>query len=164
MSKCVANVSEGSQDDSIGGVVGHVDFRWEPRDSIADAGRSSVIDPDAIAAIGVHRWADVPAIKAMGGPGLAGRRFFVGNDTAAWGSEGCAVVVKLATYLCMGGELGVEAGCSHHVQCDLGLWNELVPKVDWEILISAAESGDEVVLECADGSFGRVTTVHAGWH
>ena len=75
----MANVSEGSQDDSIGGVVGHVDFCWEPRDSIADADRASVIDPDAIAAVGVHCRADVPAIKAMWCPGLAGGRFFVGN-------------------------------------------------------------------------------------
>ena len=32
-----------------------------------------------------------------------------------------------------------------------------------EVSVKTAESGDEVVLECANGSFSRIPSVHVGW-
>ena len=33
-----------------------------------------------------------------------------------------------------------------------------------EVLVSAAENGDEVILEGSDGAFGCVTTMVTGWY
>lgn len=42
--------------------------------------------------------------------------------------------------------------------------NEAVPEVEGERGVGAAESGDEMVFERADGTFGSVGSMEAGWH
>jgi hypothetical protein len=35
--------------------------------------------------------------------------------------------------------------------------------VEGEVLVNAAEASNEVVFECADGAFGSVSAMYAGW-
>ena len=39
----------------------------------------------------------------------------------------------------------------------------MIPKVQGEILVSAAKASDEVVFECADGSFSSIVAMDMGW-
>ena len=39
--------------------------------------------------------------------------------------------------------------------------DELVPKAEREVGVSAAEGGDEVVFPCSNGSFGGISSVAA---
>ena len=43
------------------------------------------------------------------------------------------------------------------------MWEEAVPKVDWEVWVGGAESRDEVIFECPDGAFGGVASVGVWW-
>ena len=38
-----------------------------------------------------------------------------------------------------------------------------VPELEWKSGVCAAEDGDEVIFESADGSFGGVAAMAAGW-
>ena len=61
------------------------------------------------------------------------------------------------------GKERVEAGSSHHVEGELGLWQKAVPQVQWEALVCGAEASHEVVLECSHGSFCCIDSVHSWW-
>ena len=39
---------------------------------------------------------------------------------------------------------------------------DAVPKIEWEIAVCAAEAGDKVVFERADGAFGCVSSMDMG--
>jgi len=42
------------------------------------------------------------------------------------------------------------------------VWEEKMPSLKWEVLVGGAEGCNEVVLECADCTFGTVGTVTVG--
>ena len=44
------------------------------------------------------------------------------------------------------------------------LLEEFVPQLGREITICGAETGDEMVFESLDGSFGGIDTVFVGWN
>ena len=72
-----------------------------------------------------------------------------------------AIEVERTVELGVGGDVGVDVRCAQKVERDFGLGQELVPEVEGEVLVDAAEASDEVVLERADGAFGRVAAMHA---
>ena len=43
------------------------------------------------------------------------------------------------------------------------LWDKLVPQAQWEVIGTAAETGDEVVFEGANGTLGCVATMDIRW-
>jgi hypothetical protein len=53
---------------------------------------------------------------------------------------------------------------SEQVEHEFGLREEEVPAVTWRSWCCAREHSQEVVLECADGSFRPVSTVHMWWY
>ena len=59
------------------------------------------------------------------------------------------------------GELGVEPRATQEIECGHGLRNEAIPEMQRKMLIDAAESGDEVILESSNRAFGRVAAVDA---
>ena len=44
------------------------------------------------------------------------------------------------------------------------MWEKSVPWMQWEVLVSAALAGDEMVLECVDCLFGGIASVHVWGH
>jgi hypothetical protein len=66
---------------------------------------------------------------------------FMGNDAATWGPD-----VEDTMDLGPCGELGVQAGSAKKVQGDFRPGDQMVPKMDREVLIHAAEGFDEMVL------------------
>ena len=42
--------------------------------------------------------------------------------------------------------------------------DKLVPEVEREVFVGAAEPGNKMVFECANGSFGGVSSVDMWWH
>ena len=63
----------------------------------------------------------------MGGPSLALVRFLMCQYSATrWGEWG-TVVIKVTIDLCMGGQLGVDAGTAEKIECDLSLWYKFIP-------------------------------------
>jgi hypothetical protein len=64
--------------------------------------------------------------------------------------------------LCVGGQLGIDAGATEKIEGNEGLWEESVPKMKGEIRVCGTEASNEVVLESAYGPFGGITTVQMG--
>ena len=48
------------------------------------------------------------------------------------------------------------------IECDEGLWQQLVPKMEWDVWISGAEACNEVIFEGANHTFSGVAAVDAG--
>ena len=78
------------------------------------------------------------------------------HDFGSWGSKGCSVVIEGAMYLSPGREVGIDPGASHEVQSHESLRQQFVPKMKWKVFVGAAETGDEMVFEGANGSFSSV--------
>jgi hypothetical protein len=81
----------------------------------------------------------------------------------ARGCNGGAVEIKVAIDLGPSRKPGVDAGAPEQVEGEEALWEEPVPEMEWESGGKAAKSGNEVVLECPDGSFCSILAVDAGW-
>ena len=84
------------------------------------------------------------------------------HDFGSWGSEGCSVVIEGAMDLSPGRQVGIDPGASHEVESYESLRQEFVPKMKWEVFVNAAETGDEMVFEGANGSFSSVATMDVG--
>ncbi len=63
----------------------------------------------------------------------------------------------------VGGEAGIDAGTTKEIHGDERLGQEAVPKMKRKVFVSAAETGDEMVLERADGTFSGIAAVDIGW-
>ena len=59
----------------------------------------------------------------------------------------------------MSREARVDAGAAEEVEGDERLGEEFVPEGEGEVGVGAAEAGDKVVFEGADGAFGGVVAV-----
>jgi len=63
--------------------------------------------------------------------------------------------------ICRDGE--VEARSSENVAGDLCLFGEVVPQLEGEVRIGCAETTDEVILKCLNGTLCRVCSVIVGF-
>ena len=61
-------------------------------------------------------------------------------------------------------EFGIDAGTTEKIQDDQHLGEEPVPEVQREVLVGAAEAGNEVVLKGADGRFSGIAAVDVRWN
>ena len=102
------DILETRNDGIGGGAVGDPNFGWKPYDGIANAGLTGFPNPNAVATVGIHGGAKIPAVEAVGRPGFAVFGFFVGYDAAAWWTERCAVEIEGTVDLGVGGKLGVD--------------------------------------------------------
>ena len=100
----------------------------------------------------------------MRGPRGALGGLDVGEDANARRGDGSAVEIVCAVHLCVGGEFRIDAGTAEQIQCDFRLGEKLVPQMKWKVLVDAAKSGNEVILEGADRAFGGIAAMHAGWN
>jgi hypothetical protein len=107
--------------------------------------------------------ANVPAVFSVGGPRGSLGGLDVNEDAGAWGRYRCAIEVIVAMHLGPGRQLWVDAGATQEVESEDGLWEQAVPQVEREVRIGAAQASDEVVLESADGAFGRIGAVNTRW-
>ncbi len=39
--------------------------------------------------------------------------------------------------------------------------HEFTPQVEWEVGVTAGKAGDEMVLQCAEGTFGGIVAVNS---
>ena len=62
----------------------------------------------------------------------------------------------------MGGKVGVDVRGSEEIQGEEGLRQETVPEMEGKVGVCTAESGNEMILEGADGAFGRVASMDMG--
>ena len=62
----------------------------------------------------------------------------------------------------MRGEFGIDARAMHHIERGFGLGKKFVPKVQGKVLIKAAETGNEVIFECANCTFSGVAPMDTG--
>lgn len=69
-------------------------------------------------------------------------------------------IERTVNNLGVGGELGIDSGSSKKIEGDEGLTEKVVPQMKWKIRVgAAAESGDEMVFECSDGTFGGISAM-----
>ena len=61
-----------------------------------------------------------------------------------------------------GGEIGGRVPRAEEVECELSLGEKGVPKVKGEVKVGGGEGGDKVILERANRTFRRVSTVILG--
>jgi hypothetical protein len=148
----------------VGRGDGHGDLLRKPSESVGDAFLASGPDPGAVAAIGLESRADVPAIDTMWGPGAALRRLLVDEDSSARRSNGSTVEIEGAMDLGPCGELGIDSRAAKKIQREHGLGEKFVPELEWKIGVGAAEAGDEMVLESANGALGGVAAMDAWGH
>ena len=72
-------------------------------------------------------------------------------------------MVKATMELGVGGEARIDSRTTKEIQGDERMWQEAVPKVKREVLVSAAETGYKVVLEGAHGAFSCIAGMDMGW-
>jgi hypothetical protein len=113
----------------------------------------------AVASVMFVSGSKIPSVGAVGYEGATDGGFFVHDDASARGCERGGIEIESSVKLSFGREPGVQAQLSEKIQGQQGLWNEPTPEVHGPILVSGAEAGNEVVLECADGAFGGVASV-----
>ena len=65
-------------------------------------------------------------------------------------------IVFATMQLFVGRYVRIDAGASEDVTCDVGLFREVVPKLEWEVFIGSAEPTDEMVFKCLDSPFSGV--------
>ncbi len=53
---------------------------------------------------------------------------------------------------------------SDEVDCNLGLWEELIPQAWGKIVGYASQDAEEVGFEVAYGHLGSITSVTSRWH
>lgn len=75
---------DAGKDEISGGREGHLHFGGEPRQGVTNACGTSVPHPHGIAPVGFEGRADIPPVRAMGGPGGAFAGFDVDQDADAW--------------------------------------------------------------------------------
>ena len=88
----------------------------------------------------------------------------MGDHTDSGGSKRCFVEVELAEQLCPGRKFRIDARAADDVEAEDGLGQQMIPKVQWEVFVNAAEASDEVVFESADCAFSSIVTMHARWN
>jgi hypothetical protein len=106
-------------------------------------------------------WSNVPAVEGMWGPGSALGGFFMDEDANARRGNGRAVEVEVAKKLSPSGEFRIQAGATEKIESEEGLGEETIPQMEGEVLINAAQAGDEVIFERTDGAFSSIASVHA---
>jgi hypothetical protein len=101
---------------SVGGGGGrHGEAGREPRKGVSNTFGSCFCDPYAMAAIMVQSGAEIPTFNSMGGPCFASGRLDMDQDASAGRSKRGSVVVKGTVKLCVGGQLGVDAGATKKI-------------------------------------------------
>ena len=108
----------------------------------------------------MHAGTNIPALFAMiskGGGPIGGRN--INNASGTKGGKRGAVEVKLAKDLVISGEFGVDLGGSEQVECDDGLWEELIPETSREALVSAIQDRGEVVFKGTNGAFSWIVAM-----
>ena len=88
--------------------------------------------------------------------------FFMNEDTDAGWGDGSSVEVEKSVELSPGRQFGVDTGGSKQVDCELSLFDKFIPEFHGEIGVSGTETGNEMVLECADSAFGGIAAM-AAW-
>ena len=132
---------------------------WKPVDCVSDADGIGGRDPDVVAAVVMKARADVVAASGVNGESLSAFGTFMGVDFDAGWSEWRLVEIVRSVNLCMGGQLRINSGRTEQIECEGGLWEKLVPEIEGEVGVSAAEARDEVIFESLDGAFGPVATI-----
>ena len=99
----------------------------KPSYCVCEAFTVCVPHPDAITAVVIHGWADVPAVEGVWGPTCPFICLLVYKYTSAWWGDVCAVEIILAVDLGPGGKLGIDPGTSHEVECQRCLVDEAFP-------------------------------------
>ena len=99
----------------------------------------------------------------MSGPGASVRWFLMDEDADAGWGDWCSVEIKGTVDLGVGRELGIESRASEKVESEESLREKLVPEMEREIGVGAAEAGDEVIFESSNGALSGVATMEAWW-
>ena len=95
--------------------------------------------------------------SAVAGPGLAGEGRVEGDDKLAGGVDGVGGKVEGHTVETMVDREGrVEGPCTHMVEGELGLWEQVVPAVRGESDVGGREDSNDVVLGGTYCTFHRV--------
>ena len=71
------------------------------------------------------------------------------------------VEIKSAMWLHTGTELRVDVRTAQEVEFDFHLWNQLIPKMEGEVFVDAAQSHAEMILEGMDAALGSIAPVCA---
>ena len=89
------------------------------------------------------RWADIQPLNPMvGSCGFSLCLGLVCDDFCAKGCEGSLIQVKVAKYLVLGRQFGIQAGRSEHIQGCNCLGNEATARVGRKVLTGAIVDGD----------------------
>ncbi len=161
LSEGSSEIFGGGEKDVGGAGSGHGKVVWEPADCVGDADGIGGRDPDVVAAVVMKAGADVVAASGVNGESLSAFGTFMGVDLDAGWSEWRLVEIVRTVNLCMGGQLRINSGRTEQIECESGLWEKLVPEIEGEGGVSAAEARDEVVFERLDGAFSPVATMEA---
>lgn len=99
---------------------------------------------------------DIPANFAMLAKGGASVGREMSNYASARRRKRSAIEIKVAEEGSMGGKRGMNTGRAKKIECQCNLGQETVPFGQRKIGVDIAQSGDEMILVGADGSFSGI--------
>ncbi len=159
LSEGSSEIFGGGEKDVRGAGSGHGKVVWKPVDCVGDADGIGGRDPDVVAAVVVKARANVVTAGGVDRESLSAFGAFMGVDFDAGWSKWRLVEIVRAVNLGVGGQLWVYSRRTEQIECESGLWEKLVPEIEGEVGVSAAEARDEVIFERLDGAFSPVASM-----
>jgi hypothetical protein len=88
----------------------------------------------------------------------------MGDRTNCGGGNRCFVEVEAAEQLCPCRKFRIDARAAGDVEAEDGSWQQMIPKVQWEVFVNAGEGSDEVIFESTDCALSSIPTMHSRWN
>ena len=119
---------------------------------------------DFVTPVMIQCWANVPARATVGTEGGALVRRNVRYGFCAGRCKWSFVIVEGSEYGIMGGKVRMETRGAKQIQSKNHLWDETVPFGQRKFWIGRGKSGDEMIFECANRTFGSIGSMLGGWY
>jgi hypothetical protein len=103
-----------------------------------------------------------PSIGAVGCPRATIVRFFVCDNSSAWGCKGASVEVMIAKDSRIGRQFWIESGGPKEIQGHCCLWKEAIPFEGRVFRIGGTQACNEMGLKGLDSPFSCVTPMNMG--
>lgn len=98
----------------------------------------------------------------MGSPRGADAEILEDKASGDKRDKGCSVEVKRSVQHGFGRHTIIEARGAYKVDREIGLIENVIPQLERELGVKAAQDSHKVVSPCADGKFGSVCLVQMG--
>jgi hypothetical protein len=106
----------------------------------------------------------IPYIYPMICPCAAFVSLLVHLDFQSYQSKWHFVVIKRSAEMCKCQNIGGGIRLPHEIDCDLGLWEQLIPKVWWKVVGYTGQDPEKMGFKVAYGYLGCIALVASQWY